>query len=418
MWDFTVCALSSLKANVLAGDIMKRREFLKASCFSAACFGAGGSALLRAEETEGAFGFGSPPVLQNPTPDGMTVVWAVNQLSTGWVEFGETEKLGQRSNGNVQGFTPLNERVLKVRLTGLRPGTKYFYRVHACPVVFRHAYDIRRGDVITTPVRQFTTPDWNARTTSFSVINDTHEVPETLRRLGDLMRASPTESLIWAGDIFNDIGSEQQIVDQFLSPCGQAFAAESPLIPVRGNHDVRGVKARMLDRFVDLPSGLWYYTLRQGPVAFLVLDTGEDKPDDHREYGGLNDFAAFRTTQQQWLRQAIRRREFRSAPFRVALMHIPLLWKDYSQPGDFCGDGKVKWHDLLVKAGIHLVISGHTHEPGWFPRATQAPYAQLVGGGPKPERATLIQGFATRRELRLTMQSLEGRELGNYTIKV
>ncbi|HEY1065361.1 MAG TPA: hypothetical protein VGE52_04605, partial [Pirellulales bacterium] len=28
----------------------------------------------------------SPPVLQNPTPTGMTIVWAVNGPATGWVE--------------------------------------------------------------------------------------------------------------------------------------------------------------------------------------------------------------------------------------------------------------------------------------------------------------------------------------------
>ncbi|MEI9866458.1 MAG: hypothetical protein WDN00_18265 [Limisphaerales bacterium] len=121
--------------------------------------------------------------------------------------------------------------------------------------------------------------------------------------------------------------------------------------------------------------------------------------------------------QQQWLRSALQRKEFRSAPFRVALLHIPLVWKDYSEPGDFCGDGKAKWHDLLVQAKVQIVISGHTHETGWFPAGSEAPYAQLIGGGPKPAAATLIQGHADKHELQLTMQNLDGKQLGNYTIK-
>lgn len=396
---------------------MKRRDFLKASSLTALFAGAAGTSALRAQEAPAPFAFASPPTLQNPTPDGITVVWAVNGLGTGWVEFGETEALGQRSDGSRHGLIPLEERVLKIRLSGLKPGTKYFYRVHACPITFKNAYSIQRGDAIGTEVHQFSTLNPAARTTSFSIINDTHEVSETLQGLGKLLKMQPTESLVWNGDIFNDIRSEQQITEQVLAPGGQAFAAEMPLLPVRGNHDVRGVKARVLDRYFDLPSGLSYYTLRQGPVAFLVLDTGEDKPDEHPVYAGLNDFARYRTTQQQWLRQALQRIEFRSAPFRIALLHIPLLWKDYTHAGSFCGDGKAKWHDLLVQAKIQLVVSGHTHETAWFPAKSQAPYAQLVGGGPKPTAATLIQGHADTRELRLTMQNLAGKELGNYTLK-
>ena len=221
---------------------MQRREFLHLSSLSAVLAGAGDAASALAAEppVSGAFAFASPPVLQNPAPDGITVVWAVNGLAPGWVEYGESEALGQRSEASVQGLMPLDDRVLQIRLTGLRPGTKYFYRVHACPIAFKNAYNIKRGEPIATPVGQFSTIDPAARTTSFSIINDTHEVPETLQGLGALLRANPAESLFWNGDIFNDIRSEQQISEQVLAPGGQAFASAMPLLPVRGNHDVRG----------------------------------------------------------------------------------------------------------------------------------------------------------------------------------
>ncbi len=379
---------------------MKRREFLQASSLAAIASG-GARALLAgdpkppsATTASGEFGLASPPVLQNPTPDSITVVWAVSDLSTGWVEYGETEALGLRADDNSQGLLPLDERVFKVRLAGLRPGGRYFYRACAAPIVFNNAYDIQRGEMTASPVYCFTAIDPAAATTSFSVINDTHETKGTLDRLGAMLKANPTESLIWNGDIFNDIRSEQQIIKQVLAPTGQDYAATAPLLPVRGNHDVRGVAARLLDRYFDLPSGLWFYTLRQGPVAFLVLDTGEDKPDKTPVYAGLNDFDRYRTAQQHWLKRVIQRPEFRSASFRVAIAHIPLVWHDYSQIGLFCPDGKAKWHDLLVEAKINLIISGHTHKHTWFPVGEKAPYAQLIGGGPKLEIATLIQGRA------------------------
>jgi len=396
---------------------MNRRDFLRASSLSAMVVGAGSVMPTLAGAEEVTPQLASPPMLQNPSPDGITVVWAVNGLCTGWVEYGESEGLGQRSNGSVQGLMPMDARVLKIRLTGLRPGTRYFYRVHVCPVTFRNAYDIRRGEAAVSPVYDFRTPDPGGDTTRFCVINDTHEVRETLLGLGSIIQAEPADALIWNGDIFNDIRSEEQIAAQVLAPAGQALAARVPLLPVRGNHDVRGVGARLLDRYLDLPSGLWYYTFRQGPVAFLVLDTGEDKPDEAAVYAGLNDFAQFRTEQQRWLRQAIQQPEFRSAAFRVVLMHIPLIWKDYTQAGWFCQDARAKWHDLLVEGKVNVVLSGHTHEPAWFEPGAEAPYAQLIGGGPKPEAATLIRGVASRQELQLTMLNLQGRELGVYTIK-
>jgi hypothetical protein len=58
-----------------------------------------------------------------------------------------------------------------------------------------------------------------------------------------LQNSAPTPSrwLVWAGENFNDIASEQQIVDQLPAPGRQGFATDAPLIPMRGYHDVRGV---------------------------------------------------------------------------------------------------------------------------------------------------------------------------------
>jgi len=61
------------------------------------------------------------------------------------------------------------------------------------------------------------------------------------------------------------------------------------------------------------------------------------------------------------------------------------------------------------------VISGHTHRAAVFPPDERKPYAQIVGGGPKPENATLIRGVVTATEIRLTVSDLGGRELGSWS---
>lgn len=345
----------------------------------------------------------------------MTVFVGVNRVATGWVEYGETPELGQRS-GTDDGLLPLDPSLLKIRLAGLAPGKRYYYRVHACEIDFRNAYDIRRGAEVRSEVREFVTFDPTAATARLSIINDTHEVPATLQGLAKLLAARPSDALIWNGDLFNDIRSERQLAQQVLTPGGGALASDRPLLPVRGNHDVRGASARLLDKYFDLPQGRWYYTQRIGPLALLVLDTGEDKPDSAPVYAGLNDFAHYRSQQQQWLQTALQREEFRSAKYRVAAMHIPLIWKEKASAGDYCGDGHSKWHDLLVAAKVDVVISGHTHEPGWFAPGQRAPYGQLVGGGPKPEAATLIEVHADLSKLTLATLGLDGRERSRYEL--
>ena len=386
-----------------------RRAFLAASA-------AGG--LGAQPPAPAAFRFLSDPVLTNPAPDGVTVMWATSGPATGWVDYGETDQLGTRAGGDDQGLAPYDDRAFKVRLTGLKPGARYFYRVHAVPVDFRGPYDIRRaadGGVFGR-VHSFVAADPAAAEVRFTVWNDTHETAETLRQLHAAHAKEPGDFLVWNGDQTNDITTEARMVDQFLAAGGQPFAAAVPYLYVRGNHDVRGPGARRLPRYVDVPGGNYFYAVRRGPLAALVLDTGEDKPDDHPVYGGLNGFAAFRTHQAEWLARAIETPDVKSAKYKVLFCHIPLWWTRDREVGSYCLDGRRKWHDLLVKAGVQLVGSGHTHEPAWLPPEAGRPYGQLIGGGPRPGAATYARGHATAAGLTVTQYKLTGEVL--HTVRV
>src|SRR5262249_13307034 len=123
-----------------------RRSFL-----GAAVLGSGGAALV-AQETwqsktpapkpaEGPFRFTCAPVLTSPAPDGVTVIWATSDTATGWVEYGETEKLGRLARGSRQGLLPYVERIMKIRIEGLEPGVRYHYRVRS----EQTSYDWHKG---------------------------------------------------------------------------------------------------------------------------------------------------------------------------------------------------------------------------------------------------------------------------------
>lgn len=356
--------------------------------------------------------FDSPPCVQNATPTSVNFTVAVRAITTAWVEWGLGDKLDQRADGALHGMMPLNGRSHTFRLTGLKPGTRYSYRVAARVIDFKGPYKITAHPEARSPVYTFTTPDGGAGGKArFSIINDTHEKADTLSAMTGLLAKTPADLNFWNGDIFNDVKHDNQLVDQVLRPVNSLYSTSTPMQFVAGNHDVRGIHARNLDRFAPPPEGLRYYALRQGPVAFIVLDTGEDKPDDHQVYAGLNGFAAYRQTQAQWLAGAIKSPEWRSAPFRVAVLHIP-LWNDGASL-----DSRAKWHSLLQEGRTDLTISGHIHRYSYTPPDTTHRYAQLVGGGPALESATFIHGAADSRSLSIRVLDHTGKEIGSHDLK-
>jgi hypothetical protein len=104
---------------------------------------------------------------------------------------------------------------------------------------------------------------------------------------------------------------------------------------------------------------------------------------------------------------------------KVLFCHIP-LWFDHPRlkGNRFKGHQHARklWEPSLVKAGVSVVISGHTHDYLWMPRKAGQPIAQLVGGAPQPKYATLIHGTATMKALRLTMTKLDGTVVAEATL--
>ena len=398
---------------------MNRRNFLKQAGvggFLATAWPVFAQSTATESGARAPIAFTTPPSLQNPAGDAMTVAIGVNGPSTAWVEYGDTEKLGRTASGTRGGLKPYDSIAHQIRLEGLRPGQRCFYRVHACAIDFRNAYDIRRGEAIATEIYSFRTFDRSAKEARFAVWNDTHEQAETMAQLMKATALQPSDFHVWNGDIPNDNYREDRMAVNYLGAGGQPFSRETPLLFVRGNHDTRGPAARSLHRFQDTPAGSSYYSFAHGPLAGVVLDAGEDKPDTHPVYAGLGDFVAFRKQQAAWLAQELKRPHLRKARFRVAFCHIPLWWGD-AGPASDANDPRSEWHRLLAKAKFSAIISGHTHRHALLLPDKHRPYAQLVGGGPKPEAATLIRGIATTKELTLTIANLKGEQLASWSTR-
>ncbi|MBX3441973.1 MAG: metallophosphoesterase [Planctomyces sp.] len=396
--------------------MMQRRSFLKSTLAA----GAGVSALSLqaaaedAPQTATGSVFSGKAVVCGPAPDSLTILQPVHGPATGFLEIAVAGGPFQRIEAEAAGLLPYAQHVLKFRLPPVPGGVELRYRVTARPVDFQNAYKILPGEPEAIEPVAIRTLDPASASTRFHIWNDTHENLETLQLLHARTAEARPDFLVWNGDQTNDIYDETLMTGQFLAPGGLPIAAEWPLAYARGNHDVRGPAARKLAEFTGSPDDRYYCAFRSGPVAVLVMDTGEDKPDDHPVFGGLAAFEPMRRRQQAWLAETIQAAWFSEAPFKVLCCHIPLWWKDeVTDVGHWrfsrvCRDA---WLPLLVEGGVQLVVSGHTHEPAWLPPGAERPIGQLIGGAPRPQQATLIEGVADDSRLTLTMRRLDGRAL-------
>jgi 3',5'-cyclic AMP phosphodiesterase CpdA len=408
---------------------MKRRTFLRVTGIGALASG------IRAEgaQTPAAAAAAAPPVeplrlrtgpyLQNPAPDAMTVMWMTTTPCVGWVEYGPTELLGQRASGDADGLRQANVAIHRVRLAGLEPGRRYFYRVRCKPITMYQPYKIVYGPEIESPLYEFTTINPSADRVRFLVFNDLHDNVKLWRELHALVADELAIDFVFLnGDVTDYLQDEKQMVEHFLDVCTQAFATRAPFLYARGNHETRGAFSRHMRDYLDLPADRYYYGLNWGPLRLTVLDTGEDKLDTTPVYAGLCDFEAYRQTQRQWLASEIATGDFCSARWRVLIHHIPPYYNQPDSdehPDNHCAVSTRKmWWPLLADAKVDLYLGGHTHSPtikGPDPAMGHA-FPMVIGGGPRKGIGTVMLVDADRQRIKVKMLKDDGSVVGEVTV--
>lgn len=309
------------------------------------------------------------PYLQNIVSHEVTIVWVTNRPGVSWVEvapddgshFYAVERpkyfdtcMGKKKIGTLHSVT----------VDGLKPNTKYRYRIFTKEVTTETTRRIIYGDVASTSVYKrapltFCTLGYDDRNVNFVMLCDIHGDVE---RLTALVNNEPKDSVdfyLYNGDMVSHMNSEQELYKGFLSQSSVLFAKEKPMFMARGNHETRGVfSTRFMDYF-PTNTGKPYYAFRHGSVFFVVLDPGEDKPDSDIEYHGLADFDKYRREETVWLKNVLESEECRTAKHRVAVMHIPLF-------GDNTWHGHAELNKLFVpllnEANIDLMLCGHEHK--------------------------------------------------------
>lgn len=365
-------------------------------------------------ESEGAHSFLTAPYLQNPSPTSMNVMWLTNKLCYSWVEYGEAGQLNKKMHAVTDGLVNAYNRINNVCLQNLKPATNYSYRVLSKEIVDTKINNVIYGETINSETYHFTTPQSNPKEVSWLMFNDIHDRPETIPHLLKVAGNDPYDFIFFNGDIFNQQDDEKQIIDHMLAPCTKTFASNTPFLMVRGNHETRGKYSRELCQYFANKDNSYYNAFTWGPIRFVVIDTGEDKEDNHAEYGGLASFDEYRIMQAKWVEKEMQSKVFKASPFRVVLMHIPHFYANGWHGPEHCRE---LFGPLFNKYKVDISISGHTHKYGLFdPVAGKHNYPIIIGGGPKDGNRTITKLKADAHTLSLSMLRDDGIEVGNYII--
>lgn len=352
--------------------------------------------------------FYSEPYLQNPTVDGITVMFQTRAIAHCWVEYGidtlNLKKTQTLQNGQVVCYDIEN----KIRLSGLKPGISYYYRVCAQEIGNYQAYSKTFGDTVRTPFFRFRLPETTQQDFTAIFLNDMHGYSKAEKALSEATKQTQPDFVVFNGDCLPEPANREEAVEN-INRLARLFKASSlPVFFVRGNHEIRNAYSAGMNSLFDYPEGKTYGAFSWGDTRFIILDCGEDKEDNHKEYSGLNDFSGFRKEQTHFLQQELNSKPFKKAKHHILINHIPIWGND-----DKYKPCREMWEPLLKKAPIDINLSAHTHRFAFHPKDSEFenPFPVYIGGGYLLEEVAYGILQKKGKALTFTVKNLKGEIL-------
>ena len=236
-----------------------------------------------------------------------------------------------------------------VKLDNLKPDTVYQYQLYTLTPVT----DTPQNAGITRFFK--TAPRWE-QDYSFFCVTDLHSNANYLTYAISSSPAQQSAFHLLLGDNLSHAAGREALFSGVIDPIvavNQKNDSDTPLVFVRGNHEQLGVFANEFFSVMRHPSGYTRYAFSYGKAFFIVLDSGDDKPDGPTR--PLFSNTQLLAEEKEFLAQVVKSEEYRNAAYRIAFIHIPPLTEQDVQ------------YDLiqpLVQAETPLTVmfSGHWHD--------------------------------------------------------
>lgn len=363
----------------------------------------------------------SQPYLQDVGASEVTIVWTVDKSSVGWVELAPDDGTNfyyteRPRYWNSRDGIKQEDSTHIVHITGLKPGTRYRYRVYAQEVLKHEGWKVIYGNIAATNVYSkkpltFCTLNTEKKDVNFCIVNDIHGDNAKLENLLGRADVKKQDFVIFNGDMVSSFDSRKQVFDGFMNTATRLFASEKAMYYTRGNHETRGTFASQFHHYFSPSRPKLYYTLQFGSVFFVMLDTGEDKPDTDLEYAGITDYDAYRTEESAWLEQVVASEAYQKAPFRIIIAHIPPEMQD-----DWHGNVEVqqKFVNILSKGSAKpdVMFCGHTHVFAHNEPNANVPFPVIVNSN-----KGVVTVKADENEIKVRLETTEGKVDDQFTLK-
>lgn len=361
------------------------------------------------ENPEGDFSFIVPAYLQNQTEKGISIFTILSKPAIAWLEILDNagnvqQTIHQSEDGMINANTDF------FHFTIADAPRSFRYRIRAKEIQKFDPYKIVYAQEIETPIFKAKLAKNNQEQIRCLVYNDVHEEKSSYRDLVPNHDISIYDFFVLNGDSFHYVTNQEDITEKLLKPI-EFFATEKPFIMNRGNHETRGSFARNFKRYFAYPNNRYYQAFKRGPIFWIMLDSGEDKPDSHEVYAGTVDYDNYRKEQAKWLETVLQSKERKSAQHTVVISHIPIFHSD-----EWHGTlhNRECFHPLFQKYKIDAMVSGHTHQYGYYPADKDHNYPVFIGGGPKAGKRTVIDISGSAKSLAIRMTRDDGTELGQF----
>ncbi|HEY0966149.1 MAG TPA: metallophosphoesterase family protein [Opitutaceae bacterium] len=301
------------------------------------------------------------PYLQQATPESMVIRWRTDVAEESVVRYG-TEKDALTERSTARGL--VTEHV--VQLAGLKPGTRYYYRVAATPPPEPGKADPgARGAVysfVTPPIPGPSQP------TRVWVLGDPGTRDQDQIDVRDAYHAfnkdRSTDLWLMLGDNAYNSGTDAEYQGAVFDMYRETLRT-SPLWPALGNHDAGTANSITqsgvyYDIFTlptrgqagGVPSGTEaYYSFDYANIHFICLDSHDS---DRSADGAMAQWlkADLAATQRDWI---------------IAFFHHPTYTKgthDSDKDDDSGGrmnDMRRIFLPILEQGDVDLVLTGHSH---------------------------------------------------------
>ena len=304
-------------------------------------------------------GIKAGPWTGDVSENSVTILWTSEVPGKAWVELPDGTRIYETFAGR-RIFRSLHS----ITVGNLQRGSVLRYRIGGENIKDdSNARDPKFGSTYESPWRAVRTLDSKSNTCRFSVLNDIHMRRDKYSALASQVDSAVTDFIFLNGDI---VSAGNYVTDSLVryavEPLGP-LAGGLPIFFARGNHEGRGNNTWLVaDVFPHANPAPFYYTFRQGPVAFIVFDAGETHERRSRAYCGTDVFEDYLNEQIEWAKKAMCEPSFRNAPAKICIIHVPMI--DHPDKSDYLLQRWLNVHmvPMLNKAGIDLMIGADLHE--------------------------------------------------------